>query len=104
MHPADYKQPFAIFMEDGNLMVLWACSQRDFQFWTDAFIELKSNRSRENQATAKTKSNLTLSQIDNTIPLPEVSDSNYFVANIYLCLLPEDRVKTDIDNLETTRS
>ena len=35
------------------------------------------------------------------IPLPELSDFNYFVATLYLSLLPEQFVRTDINQLET---
>ena len=81
--PTEYKQPFAIFMEDGSFSLLWAASEIDYVTWVKAFTELKwSNR----QMVA---SKLIMSPISSDTPLPEVTDSNYFIAKVYLCLLPE---------------
>ena len=49
-------------------------------------------------------SKLILSPSGADVPLPELTDSNYLVTTIYMCLLPESFVRTNIEQLETARS
>ena len=37
------------------------------------------------------------------MPIPEQNEQNYFVATIYLCLLPADMTQTDINGIKTDR-
>ena len=45
-----------------------------------------------------------ISPIARDVPLPKVTDDNYFVANVYLCLLPDAFVHTDINLLESMQA
>ena len=38
--PKDFTYPFAVFMADGNMILLWAANQNDLYTWTDAFREM----------------------------------------------------------------
>ena len=43
--PEEFNRPFAVFMEDGSMILLWAASEIDYSTWTRAFIELKKDES-----------------------------------------------------------
>ena len=42
--PDQFKRPFAVFMHDDSMILLWAATESDFCLWTDAFRELKGDR------------------------------------------------------------
>ena len=42
--PDQFKRPFAVFMQDDSMILLWAATESDFCLWTDAFRELKGDR------------------------------------------------------------
>ena len=89
--PEGFSMPFAVFLQDGSMSVLWASSELDHITWTDAFRELMPEAIR-----SKSSDGLPL--------IPALTDQNYFVATVYMCLLPEDLLNTDIDQLESHRS
>ena len=35
--PDQFKRPFAVFMQDESMILLWAATESDFCIWTDAF-------------------------------------------------------------------
>ena len=37
--PAEFAHPFAVFMEDGTMMVLWAATKSDLQEWINGFTD-----------------------------------------------------------------
>lgn len=94
--PAEFAYPFAVFMEDGTMMVLWAATKDDLQEWingfTDTIIDDENGHRPDMVINA-----------ENT-PIPELNNKNYFVATIYMCLLPEELLRTDLDMLMTSRS
>ena len=64
----------------------------DLCVWCDAFKSCMTASLRKNNESGG-------------LPLiPELSDKNYFVATVYMCLLPEHLLNTDIDALESHRS
>ena len=90
--PKDFGMPFAVFMADGSMILLWAANLNDLYTWTDAFRELKGDMPKHSKLIASPKSE--------EVPLPELSDFNYFVGTLYLCLLPEQFIRTDIQQLD----
>ena len=85
--------PFAIFMLDVIIFVLKAAYEMDLITWTDAFRSMIPAKLRGRD------------QAFEHFPfLPELTDANYFVATVYMCLLPEKLLNTDIDALESHRS
>ena len=54
--PEGFSMPFAVFMQDGSMSVLWASSELDLITWTDAFRELMPEpiRSKSGAATLQT--------------------------------------------------
>lgn len=75
-----FKQPFAVFMKNGSIHLLWAASQVDYNLWTNSFLKLKENNQMENLAYEAAKQ----------FPTPVLNTSNYFVATIYMCLIPSN--------------
>ena len=90
--PTDFSLPFAIFMTDGTMILLWAANLNDLYTWTDAFREMKGDMPKHSKLIASPK--------NEEVPLPELSDFNYFVGTLYMCLLPENLTRTDINRLE----
>ena len=86
--PRGYKFPFAVFMDDGSLHLLWAETLREFNSWTEAFKEIKGLKQRNSQST---------------VPFPEITDENNFVANLYCSLVTNDLNKMSFDQLESHR-
>lgn len=78
------------------MMVLWAATKDDLQEWingfTDTIIDDENGHRPDMVINA-----------ENT-PIPELNNKNYFVATIYMCLLPEELLRTDLDMLMTSRS
>ena len=81
-HPKEYTHPFALFFPDGQLMVLWAASRSDFTQWTKAFKALLTWQTPDSYE-------FVMSPKGADLPIPELTNDNYFVAALYLCLLPE---------------
>ena len=90
--PQDFSLPFAIFMADGTMILLWAANLNDLYTWTDAFREMKGDMPKHSKLIASPK--------NEEVPLPELLDFNYFVGTLYMCLLPENLTRTDINRLE----
>lgn len=78
------------------MMVFWTASEEDFCNWTKAFREICDDRIAYRSRTP-------VSPIASDVPLPELTESNYFVGTVYMCLLPNEYTITDILALETDR-
>ena len=75
------------------MILLWAANFNDLYTWTDAFREMKGDLPKHSKVLASPK--------NTEIPIPELSDFNYFVATLYLRLVPEQYTRTDISRLES---
>ena len=84
--PKAYSRCFALFFESGTIQMLFASNEYDFVTWTEAFKKMEIiNTARDD------------------VPFPKQSDENYFIATIYLCLLPPELTKLDMQSIKTDR-